>query len=864
MVMNTTDFLRDHVAKNVWCAPDQDINLIIAPKRITGYSGALASENILWDTVYMPDKTNWYHVYQIGNMDPSKLGLSSNFNVWMSASAHCNANLVLITAYTERGREFHLNNVYFLRTIDGNILVAIKTAPEVDILPESKVYIRFYKNTYFNKPLCVNNRVGLVVRTGRVNTILDLNKMIAENLPYRTLDGAIYYTVNGKRVNDINANTVDWGSDVQWIWDSSVKEIVEMPIHKLPKFVSKRDKLDKYLLFRKGDIGNTIDYYDDNDIIIKRKTSKVLEEGLYYHRNNAKAVRMVTHKDYSIPPEYVTHITNANKWNNLSELYVQLIVRHSGLRRPLVMEHHRLNELFKLNNSDRLNAMVGTEATIDVWKAAELENSAYIDLMGVKNIYGIENESVYDAYGYNAMAMLLVGELTKFNEKDDWVNLKPGLYNVCTGFEYDRNGKLIRWDSQSKARQYPRRDKESKYVEFYPGIGQLEQDITINQPVQKLDPTLNYGFYIAPTWNNNIVGDWSYAIEGEHYELNNGEVVWKVDTVNNTTAVKSDKYFLVDTRKVVSRDYVFSFNVNMSRPLNNGDVMVEAAEIPFGQIDIWMNGYHLVQNVDYFIEWPRVTIANKEHLNQTEIQNIVIRGTGLCKPDMTLESPSDTGFVEHGRLSYNRKFDVRDDKPIRIVVNGKVRTRDEVYWSEDEQCFCMDDVPNGAPYQIFDTIVPLRLDEPIHDQFVYRSKSRKVDEQLSIYLTSKLPEQREPNPNQIKHKYALYSPMMSKILSDIKNNVIPQSSINKQLSDNQVYQIIEPYLNMRSTDPVFQSYLDLEYLNIHIHPFKEVLTLSVWEWRFIRSVNRTVFDSKLNMSSALDIEPGYEYEKEIS
>lgn len=861
-MIDTSTYLRRHVVDHVWCAPDQDINLIIAPKRISTYTGALASENILWETINLPDKTNWYHIYQIGNMSPSHLGLPEEHSMWVRASTHCNNNNLLITTYTDKGLEFHADHVWFLRMLDGNIIVAVRDNDLIDKLPESTLYMRFYKNTYFSKPLCPNKRQGIVVYAGVVNTVRDLNAIVAANLPYRSLPGKCFYTVNGRRVQDLTTNTVDFGNYVQWVWDSSVKEVVETPLKDLPKFVSARDRMDKYLLYRGGDLGDTIDYYDDNDIIVVRKTDRVRQEGLYYNRNNANSVRMVTHKDYSIPVGYVGYLTTQQQWHDTGELYVQIIVRHSGRRPDLVSEHHRLVDLFKLSPEDRLQAMVATDAVVDVWKAASLEDSAYVKLMGIKNPYRLDQNMVYDAYGYNTMAMLLVGELRKYSESDDWIDLEPGLHEVCTGFEFDADGKLLRYDTQTNAVQYPRRDKTAKYVELYPGLGQLTQDITIDEPMQVLNPKLNYGFYVCETWGGEAVTPWRTAIEGEEYTIEDGVVMWDVAD-KYMTAVKSDLHFLVESRAVTANDYVFSFDVSMSTALNDGERIVNVPPIPFGQLDIWMNQHHLVNGIDYIVNWPNITITNKKYQNQTPTQHLVIRGTGLCSDDMALEEPCDKGYVVHGKLSYNGRYDIRDDKPIRIVVDGRVYTRDEVHWSEEHQCFCVENIPNGAPYQVFDSIVPLRLQEPIHDQFVYRAASRLVDRQISDYLTLHIPEEPEVHPNPILGLHAIYSPMMAKILYDVKMGVIPPATINKTLSDNEVYQLTEPYKYMESKDPVFvPGNVDLDYVNIHTHPFVNALVLSVWEWRFIRAVNRTRFAGRLQMSKTLQIEPGYEYEYE--
>lgn len=859
--MNNAEFLYDHAVKNIWCVPNQDINIILAPRRLSPYGGSLVSQTVLWDDVQLPNNRDWFYVYQIGNIDPSTLGLDGAYNVWISAQTHCSRNNLLINAYVATGRSYTLRNVYFLRTHDGNIIVAVRQDKRVSDLSEVPLYLRFYKNSFYSKPICPTCLSGLVVWSGVAASITELSHIQVQFRKYKLLQGGLTYMVNGLYVNDLNTATVQWGDEIQWVWDASIKEVISYPIAELNKFLSTRDTTDKFFLYRTGQGDDTIDYFDDNDIVVSRRINVGKTEALYYHRNAAMAVRQVTHREYSIPVANVDQLVRDNGWVSRDDAVLILTIRHSGIRRPLILEHHRIHELYKLSDADRLKAMVGTDATVDVWKVASLENSDYAWLMGAKRPEHMIPERIYGAYGYNTMAMLLVGELQKVPVNNQWLTLPPGLNDLCTGFEYDSNGLLNGYYVQRNALEWPRHNESTRYVEFFPGVGSPTPDIILNGIDYTLDPMLNYGFFICEIWDGKPITDWKYAVADEDYIIENNVISWMVDTSKYLTAIKSDKHILVEQHEVRNDNFVYKFDLQLQRPLHDPD-KTPIPQIPFGQIDVWLNRHQLVKDIDYIIKWPTICIVNKRFLNNDVMQRIVIRGTGLCKPDMSLENPCDTGFVSYGMLSYNHRYNIRDGKPIRIVANGRVMSRDEVKWSEDRGME-LPMVPNGTPYQILDGILPLRIGTGLHDQFVFRARSRLVDKQLSDYMTNKIPEPQEPEPNPIPEKYPLYSPLMSMILFDTLRGNIPPEIIERHMSDDEVYKLIEVYEPYKAYDPIFNEGLDLTYASVHLHPLLETVTLSIWEWRFIRAVNRVKFNSRLDMSGSLEIETGYEYEKAI-
>ena len=129
------------------------------------------------------------------------------------------------------------------------------------------------------------------------------------------------------------------------------------------------------------------------------------------------------------------------------------------------------------------------------------------------------------------------------------------------------------------------------------------------------------------------------------------------------------------------------------------------ATIPPRRLDLWLNGHPLIENLDYYVNWPEVTIVNKSYLNPEAEQWIEVRGTGFCNSDMTMDEARESGFVEHGYLSHDRQYDVRDDKVVSIVVAGKLGHRDQLSFAEDNLGVAIEGPANGSPYAVREVVV---------------------------------------------------------------------------------------------------------------------------------------------------------------
>mgnify|MGYP001562075659 FL=1 len=405
-MVSSTDFLVDHAYRNVWCSPGQDRQHIVAPTRITKRAGAVGNIKLGMSTYNLPSVGEWYHVFTIGDLPPVLVGMNTIVDKWVSVMGQCNSTSLLVDLYTNLGIHIPTHRAYWLYTRAGQLLIAILNTPAIVNLGLVQPFIRWRSNAYFdgNDGMFLNDGIEIAGLTPTTQAQYSLFQ--AKWRAAKLKAGYAWAFVNGVRVNDINLTTAKIGDILEYTQDASVKSVVELPIRSLQSFVSILDTKGKYFLPRAG-VEDIIDYADDIDIYLLRYQLAAAYTGCYYHQNQPDSIRMVTHRDYSIPQTYLQYyVDNTPTWIWNDDLRVEIIVRNSGwTNRPLVNEAHRIKELFKLSEPLRLKAMLG-EQSLDIWRADVLENDFYPQVMSAE-YGGLTRPMVEQAYGYNAISKLI-------------------------------------------------------------------------------------------------------------------------------------------------------------------------------------------------------------------------------------------------------------------------------------------------------------------------------------------------------------------------------------------------------------------------------------------------------------------------
>lgn len=859
------NFLVGHALQNVWCDPAQDFTHIFMPARISPVMGSLSTVDVLWRTYALPTSTDLYQVFQVGHVEPEILGLEANVDAWLPLSQVMMDRLVVINVYTTNGIMLPLATSYIMFTSDRTLVLAVKMWPTIADLTQVDCFFRFYSNAFFasrRSALQHNTVVSKFYQHQGVQSaaLAFQNAMNA----YQQLPGFVVLYKNGRYVGYQNFLLLQTGDVLEFVYDSSVKKVVDFPISSLSTFESIKDSMTKYLLHYDGpqptppgtnEPAVQIDYRDDIDVYLTLPSTinggTPTFDGIYFHKNNDNAFRQVTHRDYAVNVPYVVTYQSSNPtWTNLSLLNLRLVIRNAGFDRPLVYDVNRIQDLYRMSDTQIAEAFTGIDSTLPYWQAATLENSDYVDLMD-SMAPNISLDMVQSAYGYYAIGSL-VGNSPLLMGNASWVSLPVGLQQSATMYEYDANGHLLGWYPHTLGPEYSPVYAGCKLVEgvITPGAMLISQ--TMGQDNVPIQAGYSYRFYIAPI-NGGVVqtGQWQ-DVTGDNtkYLIVGGQVHWLVNTSVYQTCVKSDAQHLIYQLSLNPPNGIFKFSVQATVSYPNG-VVTEPLSIPVGQLDLWLNGHALIENVDYYVTWPQVVIVNKAFLNASGPQVITVRGTGFCNSDLSRTPAMETEFVRFGVLSHNGGYNIHSGRVMRIVANGAVWAPSQVLFAEDQIQGTIPGLPNGSPYAITQVVVPTG-NYTDQDTYTMLAADAAIDVATCAYLTEQLPDSYPATPDIIPGKYDIFSPFANAVVQDMVRGVISMTNFMGQYSDRDIKNALAAYMYLLPYDPT-QKNIDLDHIAIHPHDSYEVINLSIYQYNFLNRANVLLLNGEVDLSKFLSV-----------
>lgn len=853
------DFLLNHAYRNVWCTPEQDKQAIFQLPRVTPQNGVWTYFSYHWRKIMLPIRGTAarFHVYHVGKVHPSILGLLDKPNTWISAEEMMETECALLEVYNSKGVMIPRSLCWYITIGDGNVLVAIRKPSEspsrlVDVnLETDDIFMRLYSNAYFNSIRAQHPEDCIRVKSIRATSVAEITGMQNEIQQLPPYGGAFYY-VNGRRVEKLDLVSAKVGDYIEYVFDASIKREVRFKVRDLQEFESTLDDLNKYLLHYPG-TSDMIDYQDDIDLYLGAYNTSNRWRGVYVHKNDSRTMRMVTHRDYSVPIVRVNGTQAANPFLVGADLELRMTIRHSGYERPLVFENNRIAELYKLPPAKVQEAMVGLESNVSVWEAGNLEASAYTQLMRQPQ-GGINRTMVQSAYGYNAMSVLLGNTPTVAVAAGGKkvVEIPEGLRGHCTVYEYSKEGRLLHFAPHTLDNTYVCQNDTTDFVEVIYGIGGINLDIQ-EAELGSIDYRQNYRFYRAPGVGGIRSGPWEDKTGEPLYLVANGQYSW-VTQVGEMYRVLSNARHLAYMFELAPIAGVFEFDLTFQK-----DGTYQKLDMPLGELDLFFNGYSLIEGLDYVIRDARVVITTKKYFDPNLAKQVfAVRYTGFCNPDMTRTTTPESGFVFHGNLSANNRFDIRDDKVMRIVCGGGVRLRKDLDFAEDGITVSMANAINGAPYAIRDIVVPMNNylvgNTDVGDKtYDYRAQAMAIDKEVGDYLTRMLPEQQVEQPNVITGRHQLYSPYLSRIIDDMMTGVLWDDKFYEHFGDDWLRGRLEKYERLLAFDP-FGTGLEIDprYVVVHPHPYPTQVSLNVYQYRVLDRLVK-ILSADANLSSTINV-----------
>jgi hypothetical protein len=422
-------------------------------------------------------------------------------------------------------------------------------------------------------------------------------------------------------------------------------------------------------------------------------------------------------------------------------------------------------------------------------------------------------------------------------------------------YEYDSQGRLLDFHYHNEGRIYGIHNPLASYVEAIVGKGGRTSGTFYDTGCAHSVTNFNLRAWVSPKSGGINLKEWRTAIPITEYVQNAEGLIWLINHDEVATAVRNDSVFLSVHLELAPLNGLLTFTLSALDTI--GSVVEDLPLIvPTGKLDLFLNGHSLIENLDYFVHWPTVVICNKEYLlPELPTQRVTVRATNFPDANVQRLPPNEFGFITHNYLSRNNRFDVRDDRVLRYVIEGRIWSHDELSYSEDKARVTVDGVRNGAPYLIDEIIVP--IDELAHNEtYAFRDKARHTDSNVSDYLTLYYPEEYIAGPSIIERKYQVLSPFVSRIHDALETGYFYPPEIKGQYSDIDIERLVKDYTWLLDYDPINQG-VDDRYVAVHPHHYFTETVLDIYQYTFLERIIRLYLNGRVDLTSHVRIKEGW-------
>lgn len=905
--------LVDHAVEYVWCEPIQDRQYTIKPSRLTREGGAYKYCRVLMEQVPLPNALNdtdrgYHHVYQLGQLKEQTFGLTINRDEWFDLNVVCETDKMSIDVYLPNGMMIPRQYCYIKINRDENIIIAVRIITTLDLgttmvsskvngsvsyqavtLDNTEVEIRFYQNARFqsalwkstapvpNKPIrSISKRIS-----SSSDFIQFMTQVGAIEAAYLNVGMSLFY-LNGNLISKPAGYLTSYqGKTLSMIWDSSIKGKFSFSLKDIPIFTSDLDyMITKYILLMNNTY-QTIDYCDDHDVYITVGTGTgTAYKGLYVGRMDKSTVRMLTHNAYSLRTDIVNKlIANHIDFQTMSKCSVLLVARQGGLYRGLTSQMNRIEELYRLPRAQIVQALTGVNSSLPEWSAKVLEKSAYTRVMS-SNRDEITDAMVEEAYGYNAATKELNHVFYKASEINGqyYVQSPPPLLlvNPKTNvgeraiFNY-RDGQLVRWFNDASVNGniiLSGTEKVTHAELFHTRLTDgYDNVITYDEVIADVvDQDLAFwGFrcYASAMDDGVANGDWrditdlktyyTYYPKGDTLSKGIPCLRWNRSALTQANLKPCIKITsnMVIYRPELSLDNTFAGYISFRLMVKKTPLDTQMSNVPLspGVVDVFMNGKSLIEGLDFFVDFPRVTVTKQQEGPVSDI-DLIVRYYGAADPKtMQPYRNRDYGFVQGGILSVDGQYDIRDDRNNRIVVGGSVMAMEDVVFAERGTGTRVTD---GKPYAVTDYVCQV---EPYTQQntTTYLKTARDIDDRIERYLTHFLNEKPVKYPVVVDERWRIYSPFCSAVLHLMERNDYPSDIMLDNTFDvAKIDSWLSGWKYLLKYDPACHDY-NMDYVEILPHPHWRTMKITSKQYALVNYIIRNYLNSNVYLSKFVEI-----------
>lgn len=849
--------------EKIYCAPSQDSQYCFKLANVTkaGYP-VKRSTQVYKDVKRLPDTTNYYHVYVIGNVSPGILNLKQQTHEWyrdqwVNVAQDMQERNYILQFYNDQGVNFPRPYIYYSFIDEGSMVIAVQVNESLkrsfDI--DSFRYLRIYANTYF-RTLAFNNQTnkqGILHAMSLVGNNTDKVALQTKIATWEAQGGKTIVYVNGYHTDNLNLNIPN-NSYVELVYDQSIIYKEKHRISDLRTFESTKDNKLKYLLYR--DVNNQHIQYDDDCEFYVSTDNELVTKGLMFYSHQDYAVRNVTDKDYSLYTSFVNtqaSILSTLTSGSIGDKVLVLYSRQSGLSRPLVYSSLKLHELYKLPREVQRDVLSNTNHPLTEMRAEKLEDSAYFQLASVSRPSGVTKELATQAVGYSGVAYYYGQTPASLTGPQPTVDV-PYLYRQSSyAYEYDVNGLLI--DRHvTEGPLYSVASPQTRHVEYIQGVmpppgGKLYLP---GETMTRRDA--EYRVLSAFFDGVSRISNWEDITDTSKVVSSGLSLTFNETDGRKVRVHYLDEPMLYDLELDIN-DPVFGFPLSVQEDRGLG-VRDHLLDVPYMSIEVFLNRKRLTYQVDWFLDFPYVVICNKSYLDQTKsLQDVHVRCHGYVASKELINSQEIRGFVNNGVLTRNNYYDLRDDKVFTTYIGGKVYNRSQVVFSEDDNTVRLSHPLNGLPYTLAEPLISIKGVTGM-DTLPTHRESKELDTKISQLFNVIFPEPAINPFNVISGHHYLYSPLVQQVIMDMKSGVLPASVYTQPYNDTTILQMLDTtYKQVYMLDPI-RADLPVNVTEIHPTRHTAVESVNLYQYRFLTNLVRIITrgnPERINLSGYLSV-----------
>lgn len=739
----------NHALQNAWANPLADTPVRIKPARITGINGELISFNYFNVRYALPNRTNRFHIFHMGVYQSNAVMLDKLSKwVWTSMDDLVSNELFIFHGYTDDGMIIPNHDIFAIKTADNGLIFAVRERKQYEIYRKT-FFTRFQQNGYYGNP-DFDLAVASFSEGKQIETTSDAISLRQSIIKYSALPGHTFVYKNGYLVDFSTIQDEAIGSNLSYVYDSSIKAVLDFKLTELDTYVSGRDANTKYLLHPKKHTyaSSVADYIDDVDFYLVHEDDAGESRGVLIYRHKQTDARSITHRDWGLNYDLVQFLLDITK--DIETYYIRAFVRHSGQTSRLTYSEDRITELYKLPDDVIYNSLTHHNVVNPDWTAASLEYSAYMDL--VSSPYKeLDVTDVIRGYGYTSIAKELGYSIIPIDEPN--VPLGYAINENVTVFEYDIIGALIGFYYHPAGSSYIPSNENCTYITVMYGKPSSEIDfqdslseVTVSQydDVRVFDCAIQGG---EPTRDfTEITNDVT------KYRIENGKVIWNLDLDGRYAVVVTNRLLKIHQETRRFDDGIIEI-----------DIPSETGLTP-EKVDVFVNAKHLSPEIDYFRIDNEIVLTNKRYVSAEGDNKITVVCKGIRAENIKYQIQEKTGFVVNGKLAVDKHYDLKDDKVLFCFADGRLVPQDDIGWEEDGSGIARKGF-NGFPYSVTEAYIALpKLVQ--YDHFPRRQYSKEKDEMISNLFTGMGLYEKQNEP-EMETDYVICSPFMCYILNDI-------------------------------------------------------------------------------------------------